>query len=174
MTAEAVDEKVAIVVEPAGDRIEHIEMNIRTFFVNVTDDRTGTIDSIARMVGVEPAVLEASPFALVGTPSKIVEDLLALRETYGFSYVIVGVERRRLVRSGRRRTRRALAGDSSATTPDVVLWGAGMVSRGPWLGCRRSAADAGRRASRRGDSSSRGRAPQSSGPVRCPTTTSAR
>ena len=92
MTAEAVAEKVAVVVEQAGDRVEHIEMNIRTFFNSVTDDRTGTIDSIARAVGVEPAVLESSPYALVGTPSKIVEDVRALRETYGFSYITVGVD----------------------------------------------------------------------------------
>ena len=92
MTAEAVAGKVAVVVEQAGDRVEHIEMNIRTFFNSVTDDRTGTIDSIARAVGVEPAVLESSPYALVGTPSKIVEDVRALRETYGFSYITVGVD----------------------------------------------------------------------------------
>ena len=91
MTAEAVAGKVAVVVEEAGDRIEHIEMNIRTFFNSVTDDRTGTIDSIARAVGVEPGVLESSPYALVGTPSKIVDDVRALRETYGFSYITVGV-----------------------------------------------------------------------------------
>ncbi len=92
MTAEAVAGKVAVVVEQAGDRVEHIEMNIRTFFNSVTDDRTGTIDSIARAIGVDPAVLESSPYALVGTPSKIVEDVRALRETYGFSYITVGVD----------------------------------------------------------------------------------
>ncbi len=91
MTAEAVAEKVAIVAEQAGDRVEHIELNIRTFFNSVTDDRAGKVDSIARAIGVEPTMLEASPYALIGSPTKIVDDLLALRETYGFSYVIVGV-----------------------------------------------------------------------------------
>ena len=91
MTAEAVAGKVAIVAERAGDRVEHIEMNIRTFFNSVTDDRAGTVDSIARAIGVDPSVLDSSPYALVGTPTKIVEDLRALRETYGFSYIIVGV-----------------------------------------------------------------------------------
>lgn len=91
MTADAVAGKVAVVVEQAGDRVEHIEMNIRTFFNSVTDDRAGKIGSIAQAVGVDPTVLESSPYALVGTPSKIVEDLRALRETYGFSYITVGV-----------------------------------------------------------------------------------
>ncbi len=92
MTAEAVAGKVAVVVEHAGDRVEHIEMNIRTFFNRVTDHRAGTIDTIARAIGVDPAVLGSSPYALVGSPTKIVEDLRGLRETYGFSYITVGVD----------------------------------------------------------------------------------
>ncbi|HYN32601.1 MAG TPA: TIGR03621 family F420-dependent LLM class oxidoreductase [Ilumatobacteraceae bacterium] len=91
MTADAVAEKVAVVVEQAGDRVEHIEMNIRTFFNSVTDDRAGTVDSIAQAIGVDPTALDSSPYALIGSPTKIVEDLRALRETYGFSYIIVGV-----------------------------------------------------------------------------------
>ncbi len=90
MTAEAVAEKVAIVADAAGDRIADIEMNIRSFFVQVTDDRAGTIAGIAGMIGAEEAVVEQSPFALVGSTSKIVEDLVERRERYGFSYVIVG------------------------------------------------------------------------------------
>jgi len=90
MTAEAVGEKVAIVADAAGDRLEHIEMNIRTFFVSVTDDRAGQVTGIAQMIGSDESVVEHSPFALVGSPAKIVEDLLARRERYGFSYVIVG------------------------------------------------------------------------------------
>jgi hypothetical protein len=35
-------------------------------------------------------VISESPFALVGPPSKLAEDLIARRERWGFSYVIVG------------------------------------------------------------------------------------
>ena len=35
-------------------------------------------------------MLDASPYALIGSPARIIEDLLALRADYGFSYVIVG------------------------------------------------------------------------------------
>ncbi len=90
MTAEAVTDKVAVVAEAAGERLINIEMNIRTFFVTVTDDRAATIAGIAQMIGSAESVVEHSPFALVGSPDKIVEDLLERRERYGFSYVIVG------------------------------------------------------------------------------------
>jgi len=90
MTAEAVTDKVAIVAEAAGDRLDHIEMNIRTFFVSVTDDRDGQLDAVAGMIGVDRSMVAESPFAVIGSPSKIVEDLLDRRERYGFSYIIVG------------------------------------------------------------------------------------
>ena len=35
-------------------------------------------------------MIGASPFALVGPPEKLVDDLLERRERWGFSYVIVG------------------------------------------------------------------------------------
>ena len=56
MTAEAVDDKVAIVAR-GGRRIgSDIELHIRAFFVNVTDDRQGAIDGarrIRRRAGVD-------------------------------------------------------------------------------------------------------------------------
>lgn len=90
MTAEAVDDKVAIVREAAGDRMDRIEMNVRAFMVQVTDQREATLAGIAGAIGVEPAMVETTPFALVGPPAKLVEDLLERRERWGFSYVIVG------------------------------------------------------------------------------------
>ena len=90
MTAEAVAEKVDVVAAAAGDRIDHIEMNIRAFFVSVTDDRDGQLDAIAGMIGVDRSMVAESPFALIGSPSKIIEDLRERRRRYGFSYVIVG------------------------------------------------------------------------------------
>ena len=92
MTAEAVTEKVNIVINAAGSRLPSIEMNIRSFFVKVTDDAAGTIDGVAQMIGVTPSMVEETPFALIGPPSKLIEDLIARRERWGFSYVIVGAE----------------------------------------------------------------------------------
>lgn len=92
MTAEAVDGKVDIVREASGDRINDIEMNIRAFLVNVTDDAQGAISRLAKGMGVEESMIANTPFALMGPPSKLIEDLLARRERWGFSYVIVGGE----------------------------------------------------------------------------------
>ncbi len=90
MTAEAVDSKVGTVRDAAGDRFADIEMNIRAFLVQVTDDAAAAAQGIADMVGVDRTMIEASPFALVGPPSKLVDDLRERRERWGFSYVIVG------------------------------------------------------------------------------------
>ena len=92
MTASAVDEKVDIVRSAAGSRLADIEMNIRAFFVKVTDDANGTIAGMAQMIGVEPSMVAETPFALIGPVDKLVEDLIARREKWGFSYVIVGAE----------------------------------------------------------------------------------
>ena len=92
MTAEAVDAKVDIVRGAVGDRLNHVEMNIRAFMVNVTDDADGAISRLAKGLGVEPNMIAETPFALMGPPEKLVEDLLARRERWRFSYVIVGGE----------------------------------------------------------------------------------
>lgn len=92
MTAESVDEKVAIIRDAAGTRLDAIEMNVRAFMVNVTDDRAATIEFLSIALGVEEQMIDTTPFALIGSPAKIVEDLLARRERWGFSYVIVGAD----------------------------------------------------------------------------------
>ncbi len=90
MTADSVDDKVAIVRAAAGARLADIEMNVRVFMVQVTEQREATIAGIAGALGVQPDMVETTPFALVGPPSKLVEDLLERRERWGFSYIIVG------------------------------------------------------------------------------------
>jgi probable F420-dependent oxidoreductase len=92
MTADAVDDKVAIVRAAAGARLDAIEMNVRAFMVRVTDDRHTAMQQIADFVQVDLAFIEESPFALIGTTAQIVEDLLRRRARWGFSYVIVGAD----------------------------------------------------------------------------------
>ncbi|MCX6516817.1 MAG: TIGR03621 family F420-dependent LLM class oxidoreductase [Actinobacteria bacterium] len=92
MTAESVDEKVAIVAAAGAHRINDIEMNIRTFFVKVTNDRAKTVDSISSMFGVSKEMIDASPFALIGSVEECIEQLLERRDRWGFSYTIVGAE----------------------------------------------------------------------------------
>jgi len=90
MTADAVDEKVAVVRQAGAGR--DIEMNVRSFFVKVTDERNAVADEIATMLGFRREQVLATPFALIGTPTQIVDDLLERRERWGFSYVIVGAD----------------------------------------------------------------------------------
>ena len=92
MTAAAVDSKVAIVHAAAGPRIDDIEFNIRVFMVRVTDDRQTAIDQVAAFVQVDPALVAESPFAVIGSPTEMVDDLLRRRERWGFSYVVVGAD----------------------------------------------------------------------------------
>ncbi len=92
MTAEAVDDKVAIVKAAAGDRMNEIEMNVRVFMVNVTDERIKTMETFSGAIGVQRSFMEESPFALIGTPKQMIDDLVARREKWGFSYIIVGAE----------------------------------------------------------------------------------
>ena len=94
MTAESVDEKVAIVAQAAtaAGRLNDIEMNIRTFFVKVTDEREKTVDGISSMFGVDKDMIDSSPFALIGSVEYCIEELIARREKWGFSYTIVGAE----------------------------------------------------------------------------------
>jgi probable F420-dependent oxidoreductase len=90
MAVDAVDTKVAIVKEAAGDRWDDIELNIRAFLVNVTDDGAAAREKLGAALGVPVEMLESSPFALVGAPSELIERLIERRERWGFSYVIVG------------------------------------------------------------------------------------
>ena len=92
MTAEAVSDKVALVDEAAREagRLDDIELNIRAFMVVVTDDVDGALDLLVGFTGAPREVIAASPFALIGPPSKLVEELRERRERWGFSYVIVG------------------------------------------------------------------------------------
>jgi probable F420-dependent oxidoreductase len=92
MTAESVDEKVAIVAAAGAHRINDIEMNIRTFFVKVTNDRAKTVEGISSMFGVPKDMIDASPFALTGSVEECIEQLLERRERWGLSYTIVGAE----------------------------------------------------------------------------------
>lgn len=92
MTADAVSEKIKIVENAAGTRMQNIELNIRTFLVNICDSADEAINGTANMFKVAPEMIANSPFALMGPPAKIAEDLLARRERWGLSYIIVGGE----------------------------------------------------------------------------------
>jgi probable F420-dependent oxidoreductase len=92
MTAEAVDAKVQLVREAAGERYDQIELNIRPYMTSIVGDVAAGIDAMARRVLVDEAFLRTSPFALIGPPAKLAEDLLARRERWGLSYIVVSAD----------------------------------------------------------------------------------
>ncbi len=88
MTAASVDEKIALVRGAAGER--SIELNVRSFFVRVTDQRNEVADQIAGLMGFSRDDVLGTPFALIGTTAQIIDDLRSRRDRWGFSYVIIG------------------------------------------------------------------------------------
>ena len=85
--ASVVDERVRLVRETAGDR--SLELNALVQRVIVTDDRRKAAEELAvgRWTQLMPEEILESPYVLVGTEDRIVEDLQARRERWGISYV---------------------------------------------------------------------------------------
>jgi probable F420-dependent oxidoreductase len=92
MTADATDDKVDLVRTAASEagRLADIEMNIRAFMVSVTEDVESALTALSGFSGAPTNVIAESPFALVGPPAKLIDDLVERRRRWGFSYVIVG------------------------------------------------------------------------------------
>jgi probable F420-dependent oxidoreductase len=86
----AVDERLRIVREAAGDRYDRLELNALVQRVIVTDDRRQAAEDLARRwTQLSPAEILESPYVLVGTVEQQVEDLLARRDHWGISYYVV-------------------------------------------------------------------------------------
>ncbi|MFV2038797.1 MAG: TIGR03621 family F420-dependent LLM class oxidoreductase [Acidimicrobiales bacterium] len=89
ITAERFDEKLTWVREAAGDRFDHIELNVLVMSTQVTDDRAAAIEGTAALFGMPPEAVAETPILLIGSTAEIVDTLLERRERWGFSYVIV-------------------------------------------------------------------------------------
>lgn len=86
----AVDERLAIVREAAGERHEHLEINALLQRVVVTEDRRAAAQELAqRWPQLTPDEILDSPFVLMGTAGEMVEHLRARRERWGISYYTV-------------------------------------------------------------------------------------
>jgi probable F420-dependent oxidoreductase len=89
-TGDLTAEKIELIRKAAGDRFDDIELSVTIFMGAVTDDRRGLAEMVASGFGQEPEMVLGSPHLLAGTVDEIVEELQAMRETLGFSYVIFG------------------------------------------------------------------------------------
>jgi len=87
--AEATDEKLAWIRAAAGERFDSIELGVWIFLANVTDDRASDAAMLAPAMGFETSDVLRVPHFLIGTVDQIGEDLVARRERYGISHVVV-------------------------------------------------------------------------------------
>ncbi len=86
--AETMDEKVAWVREAAGERFEDLELQLQVFVTSVTDTPAEVAEKISPTFGLPPEVILAAPFYQIGSVEKITEDILAMRERWGISYIL--------------------------------------------------------------------------------------
>jgi probable F420-dependent oxidoreductase len=89
LSAEATDQKLAWVRAAAGARFDDLEIQQYAGFVMFTDDRRSLAEAMAPAFGVSPELALETPIALVGTGDEIIDDLLARRERWQMSYIVV-------------------------------------------------------------------------------------
>ncbi len=89
-TPEAVMQKINWIRQAAGTRFEQIELSLIPTII-VTDDRRGRTAALIQQHGWETTVeaVWQMPSVLIGSIDQIVEDIIARRAQYGFSYYVV-------------------------------------------------------------------------------------
>jgi probable F420-dependent oxidoreductase len=87
--ASATDEKVSWIKEAAEDRFDEIELAATMFFAKVTDDRQTLGNFVAGRLGLDPGEVPGMPHFLIGTIDQMVDDLMARRERFGISFIVV-------------------------------------------------------------------------------------
>jgi len=91
-TAEATLEKLRWVADAAGDRFADLEIQVRVELATVTDDPHGLAAALGPAFGLSAEEALASPHALAGPVSQIMEVCEQRREQFGISYITVPVE----------------------------------------------------------------------------------
>lgn len=86
ISVDSIEERVGFVRSAAGERFADLELSC---LVQLAAREEGAAEAAAARFGVPRAVLDASPFVLVGGAEQVAEKLLALRERLGTSYFVV-------------------------------------------------------------------------------------
>lgn len=88
--AAAVDERVRLVREAAGDRYDRLELNALVQRVVVTDNRRQAAEELAgRWTQLSAEEILQSPYVLIGTAGQLIDDLHARRARWGISYYVI-------------------------------------------------------------------------------------
>jgi probable F420-dependent oxidoreductase len=88
-TETATAEKVALIREAAGDRFEHLELNLWLGDAALVGSGNSLLGSVAAAARWAPTAVYGSPYVLYGTVASVREKLLRRREVLGISYYTV-------------------------------------------------------------------------------------
>ena len=86
--ADAVDEKIGFVKAAAGDRFGEIELQLQLFKTVVKDEPGPTAGAPTKAFEMPPEVVATAPFFQIGSVAQIKENLIAMRERWGISYIV--------------------------------------------------------------------------------------
>jgi probable F420-dependent oxidoreductase len=81
-------EKIDFIRRASGRRGRHPEICVRVLACEVTDDRSGAAERVARAWSVEPEMVEQSPYALIGSADAMVEHLNGIAADFGATYFV--------------------------------------------------------------------------------------
>ncbi len=89
IAAESVERQVTYLREQAGERAASLELQMLNQFLAVTDDARSAAADLSTRWSLPAETLLQSPHVIIGTVDSIVEKLIAERERYGISYIVV-------------------------------------------------------------------------------------
>jgi len=87
--AELVDKRIEWVAEAAGERMDQIELQSLTFFVQIGENGRQLRENLGSALGFDEEQVSETPSALIGSKQEIIEKLQKSRERWGLSYWVV-------------------------------------------------------------------------------------
>jgi probable F420-dependent oxidoreductase len=87
--ADRYHERIGWIRDAAGTRFEEIELQVLIQIEQVVPNREEVFAGVAPMFGITPEEAGRMPIVLVGTVDQICDDLIARREEFGFSYIVL-------------------------------------------------------------------------------------
>ncbi len=82
------DRKLGWVRDAAASRFGELEVNILVFAATIDEDGSGR-DGMAELLGITPRDLDDTPYAWVGEPARVADQLRAARQRWGTSYFVL-------------------------------------------------------------------------------------
>jgi probable F420-dependent oxidoreductase len=86
---DAIRERARWLADAAGDRLAEIECSALVQLVHVGDNADEQIDRTAQEFEVDRAVIEETPFVMIGSVAEIVDKLERLRLDVGISHLVI-------------------------------------------------------------------------------------